>query len=558
MSAVVVVSVLAHRHTLRAYQKKGRENMNAWLYYRLSRDEDQEQNSLQNQRQILVDYADQHGHKIVGESFDDNVSGMTFNRKGLGELEDAVDEGKVELVLVKDLSRLGRHRTQTDLFIDHLRQNNVKVYSVTEGIDTSNENDDLLIGFKQIYNDFYAKDISRKVRAGLRQKQKNKGLIESLPLGYLCDRNTKTIHIDEETAWIVQEIFRLYLDGYGLTTIAKEMNSRGIKSPEYYQRRRLADWKPDISKKYLWVQTAVKRILNNELYIGTMVNHKSVTSKIYKTKTFTSKDEQFRHEGFCEPIIDKDTWDKVQFLLSQRSEINPRNHTGHKLHRYAGIIKCADCGASLIARTRKVNGREYVEYTCNSSHRYGSRYCTPHTIRESQLDKYVAEELRSWQANITFEAERYDKIVKDWLRKKPMYDMQIVQHQRRIQSLKSQVEDLIIERMNDKERWDIFTSMIEKRESEVTMLEKRIADLQEYDKVCKERKEQLSDTAETLKGVLAQSRISDISLRMFVKHVKVHQNEDKSLELTFELNGSFEDSTMAFVGEENETGILID
>ena len=245
------------------------------------------------------------------------------------------------------------------------------------------------------------------------------------------------------------------------------MNSRGIKSPEYYQRRRLAEWKPDISKKYLWVQTAVKRILTNELYIGTMVNHKSVTSKIYKTKTFTDKDEQFRHEDFCEPIIDKATWDKAQFLLGQRAEIKPRSHTGHKLHRYAGIIKCADCGASMIARTRKVNGREYVEYTCNSSHRYGSRYCTPHTIRESQLDKYVAEELRSWQANITFEAERYDKIVKDWLRKKPMYDMQIVQHQQRIQSLRSQIEDLIIERMNDKERWDVFTSMIEKRENEV-------------------------------------------------------------------------------------------
>lgn len=117
--------------------------MKAWLYYRLSRDEDEEMNSLQNQRQILIDYAEQNGYEIVGESFDDNVSGMTFNRKGLGELEIAVDEGKIDVVLVKDLSRLGRHRTQTELFIDHLRQNNVKVYSVTEGIDSTNENDDL-------------------------------------------------------------------------------------------------------------------------------------------------------------------------------------------------------------------------------------------------------------------------------------------------------------------------------------------------------------------------------------------------------------------------------
>ena len=136
--------------------------MRAWLYYRLSRDEDQEMNSLQNQRQILVDYAEQNGYEIVGESFDDNVSGMTFERKGLGELENAVEENKVDTILVKDLSRLGRHRTQTALFIDYLLENRVNVISVTEGIDSANENDDLIIGFKQIVNDLYAKDISKK------------------------------------------------------------------------------------------------------------------------------------------------------------------------------------------------------------------------------------------------------------------------------------------------------------------------------------------------------------------------------------------------------------
>ncbi|MGN1109005.1 MAG: recombinase family protein, partial [Oscillospiraceae bacterium] len=160
--------------------------MRAWLYYRLSRDEDREMNSLQNQREILVDYAEQNGHEIVGESFDDNVSGMTFKRKGLSELELAVDEGLIDMVLVKDLSRLGRHKTQTALFIDHLRENNVKVISVTEGIDTDNENDDLLIGFKQIINDFYAKDIGKKVRTGIRQKQKT-GLVVNLPMGYYKD-----------------------------------------------------------------------------------------------------------------------------------------------------------------------------------------------------------------------------------------------------------------------------------------------------------------------------------------------------------------------------------
>ena len=255
--------VVAPDKVLRLSRKEYDIIMRAWLYYRLSRDEDAEMNSLQNQRQILADYAEQNGYDVVGESFDDNVSGMTFNRKGIGQLETAVDEGKIDIVLVKDLSRLGRHRTQTALFIDHLRENNVKVYSVTEGIDSTNENDDMLIGFKQLFNDFYAKDISKKVRAGVRQKQKNTGLIETLPLGYLKDKNTGTISIDEETSWIVKEVFRLYIEGYGLTTIAKKMNAEGIKSPDYYFNRKLSDHKPDISKKYLWVQTTVKRMLTN-------------------------------------------------------------------------------------------------------------------------------------------------------------------------------------------------------------------------------------------------------------------------------------------------------
>lgn len=152
--------------------------------------------------------------------------------------------------------------------------------SVTEGTNTTNENDNLLIGFKQIFNDFYAKDISKKVRSGIHQKQKNSGLVPSLPFGYYLDRNTGTVNIDSETADYVREIFRLYVDGYGLTTIARMMNERGIRSPEYYQNRKLADWKPKISKKYLWVQTSIKRILTNEMYIGILVNHKTVTSKI--------------------------------------------------------------------------------------------------------------------------------------------------------------------------------------------------------------------------------------------------------------------------------------
>ena len=513
--------------------------MKAWLYYRLSRDEDTEMNSLQNQRQILADYAEQNGYDIVGESFDDNVSGMTFNRKGLGQLETAVDEGKVDIVLVKDLSRLGRHRTQTALFIDHLRENNVKVYSVTEGIDSTNENDDMLIGFKQLFNDFYAKDISKKVRTGVRQKQKTTGIVETLPMGYVKDKNTGTISIDEETAWIVREVFRLYIEGYGLTTIAKKMNADGIKSPDYYFNRKLSDHKPDISKKYLWVQTTVKRMLTNELYHGTLVNHKTVSSKIYKTITAVPEEEQFKHENFCEPIIDETTWKQAQFMLEQRSKINPRSQCGRNIHRYAGIIKCAECGANLIARRRKWKDKEYVEYTCNSNHRYGKEYCTPHSVREEQLDSLVNIEIVSLLEYIQAESSKYEKIVKDWLKKKPKYDKEIQRSNEKIKQCRDVIEQLIIERINDREHAKIYNNMIEKREAEIQTLENIIADLRNYDEVCKKRREELKNTSELIETILAGGHISNVNLRMLVRQVTVHQNEDKSIDISFEMNGAF-------------------
>ena len=136
--------------------------MKVWLYYRLSRDEDAELNSLTNQRNILVEYAKANNHEIVGESYDDNVSGMHFNREGINKIYEEVEKKSFETILVKDMSRLGRHKTQTAIFIDYLRENGINVVSVTENLDTGNESDDLIIGFKGLFNDMYARDISNR------------------------------------------------------------------------------------------------------------------------------------------------------------------------------------------------------------------------------------------------------------------------------------------------------------------------------------------------------------------------------------------------------------
>ncbi len=525
--------------------------MRAWLYYRLSRDEDEEMNSLQNQRQILVDYAEQNGYEVVGESFDDNVSGMTFNRKGLGELEIAVDEGKIDVVLVKDLSRLGRHRTQTELFIDHLRQNNVKVYSVTEGIDSTNENDDLMIGFKQIFNDFYAKDISKKVRTGIRQKQKS-GLVVNLPMGYYKDRNTNEILIDEVAADIVREIFQKYIEGYGLTTIARNLNKRGIKSPEYFSHRRISSQRTTLCKKFLWAQTSVKRILENEIYMGTLVNHKTVTSKIYKTKSTVPESEQYRHEEFLPAIIDKQTYEQARKMLESRKKSNVRASNGKAIHRYCGLIKCAECGAILIAKRRQWRDTEWVEYTCNSHHRYGKEYCTPHRIHEKQLDTLIYGEVKILTERIVAESEKYNKIVKDWLRQKPMYERKIKQYKERIAVLQNQIEEIIMERITDREHTSIYNNMIAKREEEITDLQDKIEESRQYDEVSRQKRDSLKSTSDLLKDILSESKISDANLRMLVKQIFVHQNEDKSLDVRFEFNGDFEDNYTVYTKEESE------
>ncbi len=263
--------------------------MRGWLYYRLSRDEDEELNSLTNQRSIIAGYAEKNGFTIAGESFDDNVSGMHFDRDGIEKICEAVEQNQIDAVIVKDLSRLGRHRTQTAVFIDYLKKHDVRVISVTENIDTSNENDDLVIGMKQIINDMYAKDASRKIRSTYRQKQKE-GIVIIPPFGYFKDKNTRQVVIVEEAADTVRLIFKLYLDGYGFKQIAKKLNADGVHTPAYYQQTLLGKnvphtW-PQISKQQLWISTTIKRILENEFYAGTLICHKTRTDKINKTFRF--------------------------------------------------------------------------------------------------------------------------------------------------------------------------------------------------------------------------------------------------------------------------------
>ena len=517
--------------------------MRAWLYYRLSRDEDEELNSLTNQRSIIAGYAEKNGFTVAGESFDDNGSGMRFDRDGIEKICEAVEQNQIDAVIVKDLSRLGRHRTQTAVFIDYLKKHDVRVISVTENIDTSNENDDLVIGMKQIINDMYAKDASRKIRSTYRQKQKE-GIVIIPPFGYFKDKNTRQVVIVEEAADTVRLIFKLYLDGYGFKQIAKKLNADGVHTPAYYQQTLLGKnvphtW-PQISKQQLWISTTIKRILENEFYAGTLICHKTRTDKINKTFRFIPPEEQYRHENAVPAIIDRETWQQAQFLLQKRVKDRVRAAPGQKIHRYTGIIECADCHSVCTARTRKLpQGGRRVEYICNTYHRYGKEYCTTHLIREEVLDDLVYKELLRVKKMAHANWEAIDALAKDWAAQKFNAERQIDRLQERISVLKNEVEQILMERIRDKAHADIYDVMLQKRDEAIQSAEQQINEYRDAQASLEARKESMRPGIDLLDAITSESSVSDAHLRMFVNKVYLHEQDGK-LSVEFVLNADFQ------------------
>lgn len=531
--------------------------MKVWLYYRLSRDEDAELNSLNNQRNILVEYANANNHEIVGESFDDNVSGMHFNREGISKIYEQVENKAIDAIIVKDLSRLGRHRTQTAMFIDYLREHDVRVLSVTENIDTSNEDDDLMIGFKGIFNDMYARDISKKIRAGYKQKQKN-GIVITVPLGYFKDKNTNEIVIVEEEAEIVRKIYDLYLSGYGLKAIAKKLNDEGIKSPQYYQNKmynkKLPSNKPEITGRYLWVNTTVKRILQNEFYIGTVTCHKTYTSKINHIRKVLPEEEQFKHENFAPAIISKDKWEQVQFLLSSKRNNNVRASSSNPCHRYTGLIECGDCGCTFVCKKRKWKDKtERIEYNCNGYHRYGKEHCTAHRIDEEYLDKLIYNELMSIKDEALANYKSIESDVKKWMSNKNSVNNKLKHLNTSLEQRKSDQKEILLERIRDREHADIYTEMLEKCESDIQKLEDEIKSIQDYNSTIKKRKAEMKDSVEIIEEIIKEGTISDANLRLLVNKIIIFE-KDKKLKIKIKLNAKFQRHKDCY----NDNGIVLE
>ena len=532
--------------------------MKVWLYYRLSRDEDEELNSLNNQRKIIYNFAVSNGHQVVGESFDDNVSGMHFNREGIDKIYEVVEAGKIEAIIVKDLSRLGRHRTQTALFIDYLRERNVRVLSATENIDTFNENDDLIIGFKGLVNDFYARDGSRRVRTGYRQKQKE-GIVTIPPFGYFKDKNTKKVVVVEEAAETVRMIFSAYIGGSGMKAIARTLNEQRRKTPALMQmellNKRLPNTQDRILKKYLWDATMVGRILKDESYIGTLICHKSERNKINKTFRFTDPEEQFRHENYLPMIVTRETWELAQILLAERKAKNTRAGTNKGILRYGGLLRCQDCGRTFIGKRIKLKDGERVVYVCDTYHRYGKEHCSSHMVDEVALDRLIGAELLRTKELYEENWSRLEWFIEKWTPKASMASAKISKLQEHILLLEEEVEVILMERIRDKANAERYDRMIAKREEQIAEAKKQIEELQNISEMLRIRQAKLKRDISLIDDILQDGKMSEAHLKMLVEKILVHE-EDGKLDLEIRLKAPFRDHLDIFENGEQTDSIL--
>jgi DNA invertase Pin-like site-specific DNA recombinase len=321
---------------------------------------------------------------------DDGFSGTNFNRPAFCRMMEDIEKGNVNCVIVKDLSRFGRDYIDTGKYLErYFPDRNVRFISVTDNIDSFEHSYDMLLPIKNIFNEQYARDISKKIHASVLTKQKAGEFIGAFAsYGYRkALPNKNKLVIDPYAAGIVSRIFGLYLKGFGKNRIATVLNEEGILCPSEYKKLNGENYKNAnrLEGTSYWTYSTVNRILQNELYIGNMVQGRKV-QKMRGKPRIKDREEWIIVKGTHEAIIDESTWEKVQDLLKRRTR-TPDLKTNVTI--FAGFLKCGDCGRAMV----KKNGKN-IGYFCGTYVRHGRKYCTPHMVSHKALENILLEDLK--------------------------------------------------------------------------------------------------------------------------------------------------------------------
>ena len=383
----------------------------AAIYVRLSKEDGDvasaakaESNSISNQKNLIKDFLkDKDDIIVVSERVDDGYSGSDFERPGFQMMMDDIRRGTVDCVIVKDLSRFGREYIDSGKYIERLFPAlGVRFIAVNDHIDSKEESsrDDIVVPFKNLMNDAYCRDISIKIRSHLEVKRRNGEYIGAFtPYGYKKDENDKSRLVpDLYAAGVVKDIFRMKLHGMSQTAIADRLNEQGILSPMEYKHSlgiRIQD-NFKTHEQAEWSSMSVRRVLENEVYVGTLIQGKHSTPN-HKIKKIMDKPEEewIRIEDNHEPVISRREFAIVQRLLGMDTRTSPNEDEVYVL---SGLAVCADCGAPMIKRNVPAGGKVYSYYICSKN--AATKQCGTHRIPKDKLERLVFDVLKTHIASV--------------------------------------------------------------------------------------------------------------------------------------------------------------
>ena len=456
------------------------------LYIRLSKEDENQgpSQSVQNQESLLREFVEQHRLSVFDTYVDDGWSGTSFDRPNFQRMISDIEAQKVNMVITKDLSRLGRDYIMTGHYMErYFPEHRVRYISLLDGIDTgvdSTAND--ITPFRAIMNDMYAKDISKKIKSVKRDKQRKGQFIGGKPMyGYKMHPTEKNkIVIDEKAAPVVQRIFSLALSGMSCRKIATTLNEEGVPTPATYANLSVARPGPYSG---LWSSERIADMLKNETYIGNMVQGRTVKISYKSTKCLRQSPENWVVvEGTHEPIIDPETFQKVQML------VNSRKYTRSRTYDFLlkGLIFCHECGYPMAVLNRKnAAGEDRLYFVCRTYQRFTKAgICTCHSIKEETVNKAVLTKVRDVcqtylnpDALCPIAAEAVENASKA-----ASCEAEIQALQSKITALTTNLDQMYMDRLNGLLSEEDFQRIYQKVKMDRTVLEERLKNLQEQAK----------------------------------------------------------------------------
>ena len=494
------------------------------LYCRLSKDDgtNNESMSISTQKTMLKDYAKRNGFLNCQFYVDDGYSGTNYDRPAFRQLIEDIQDGEVSTLITKDLSRLGRNYLETGTYIEVFFPNhNVRYIAINDGVDSIDNAQMDITPFRNIINEMYAKDTSRKIKSALHaRKMQGKYMATTAPFGYQKDeKDHNHLVIDEVTAPVVELIFSIAEEGVGLHTICNRLRKAKVIKPSFYKKEMFERY-TDEEKMYDWDTAYVSKILHDPVYAG------NLTVAERPTKTMRSKKRQYipyaEREviyGTHEPIIEQNRWNNVQKILESRPPVIGESSSGYD-NIFRGIIKCADCGSAMLAKVEQKRKRNNVLdktfYCCTKYRKFGKEGCSSHTIEArtvhevvlADIQKHAGQALADRKAMVTEIAERLNLQLSADKEQQKKELRQCKQRVSEIENLYAKLyEDLTRELITEK-RFQMLSARFDSEQEELT------AKIKELEKSAIADREQLSSIEQFAEQISGYAGITELNFKI--------------------------------------------